>query len=80
MNGINLADAKARLSELVELAQHGEEVAILKRGKPVARIVSAAAPRVRIALADLRKATDGQREQTESAGELMRRLRNESRY
>lgn len=80
MDGINLAEAKARLSELVDLAQRGEEVEILKRGKPVARIVSAAAPRVRIALADLRKATDSHPEQSESAGEFMRRLRDGSRY
>lgn len=80
MERINLADAKARLSELVERAQRGEEVQILKRGKPVARLVASARPRRRISLADLRSVTDGQAEQAESAGAFIRRMRDESRY
>ena len=36
---LNLADAKARLSELVERAASGEEITIALRGKPRARLV-----------------------------------------
>ena len=36
---VNVAEAKAKLSELIELALAGEEVIIAKRGKPVARLV-----------------------------------------
>jgi prevent-host-death family protein len=36
---MNIAEAKAKLSALVEAAQRGEEVVLAKGGKPVARIV-----------------------------------------
>ena len=36
---VNIYDAKARLSELVDRAAAGEEVVIAKAGKPVARLV-----------------------------------------
>jgi prevent-host-death family protein len=45
MDAVNLSDAKARLSELVERAEGGEEVTITRRGKPVARIVAVEKPR-----------------------------------
>ena len=45
MRGVNLADAKARLSELVSKAENGEETVITRRGHPVARLVPIAAPK-----------------------------------
>lgn len=36
---VNIADAKARLPELVERAARGEEVVIARNGKPRARLV-----------------------------------------
>jgi prevent-host-death family protein len=41
---VNIADAKARLSELIDLALQSEEVVLARAGKPVARIVMAASP------------------------------------
>lgn len=41
---INILDAKNRLSQLVKLAQAGEEVVIANRGRPVARLVAAGGP------------------------------------
>jgi prevent-host-death family protein len=38
MERVNLADAKAHLSELLERAASGEPACITRRGKPVARI------------------------------------------
>jgi prevent-host-death family protein len=35
---MNIADAKAKLSALVEAAERGEEVILARGGKPVARI------------------------------------------
>lgn len=35
----NIHEAKAKLSQLVELAANGEDVVIAKAGKPVARLV-----------------------------------------
>ena len=37
---VNIADAKARLPELVERASRGEEVVIARHGKPRARLVA----------------------------------------
>ena len=36
---VNIAEAKARLSELVEKAANGEEIVIARDHKPVARLV-----------------------------------------
>ncbi|EME69218.1 hypothetical protein H261_14305 [Paramagnetospirillum caucaseum] len=80
MNSINLADAKAHLSELVALAEAGEDVCIMRRGKPVARLTSAGAPKKPVSLAELRAVTEAMVPQAEPAGDFMRRLRDESRY
>jgi prevent-host-death family protein len=41
---INIAEAKARLSELVARAEAGEEVVIARGGKPVVALTPRAAP------------------------------------
>lgn len=40
---VNIADAKARLPELVERASRGEEIVIARNGEPRARLVPLAA-------------------------------------
>lgn len=80
MNSVNLADAKAHLSELVARAESGESVCITRRGKPVARLSAAEIPRRRVALADLRALTEAMPVQAESAGDFIRQMRDESRY
>jgi len=42
---VNLAQAKARLSELVDKAEGGEDVVITRHGKPVARLAAVAEQR-----------------------------------
>lgn len=44
MQTINIHEAKTHLSRLVEVVAAGEEVIIAKAGKPMARLVSLAAP------------------------------------
>lgn len=39
---VALAEAKARLSELIDRVEAGETVSITRRGKPVARLVTEA--------------------------------------
>jgi prevent-host-death family protein len=80
MRSVNLADAKARLSELVERAAAGETVCITRRGKPVAQIIAAVAPRKPVDLAALRELTDAIRPQREGAREFVRRMRDGDRY
>jgi len=41
MESIGIYDAKAKLSELVELAEAGHAVTITRHGRPVARLVPA---------------------------------------
>ena len=43
MESVGIYEAKAKLSELVERAAQGEEVAITRHGKTVARLVPARA-------------------------------------
>lgn len=80
MDSVSLAEAKARLSELVTRAAQGETVQITRRGKPIAQITSVKRPRKPIDIELLRSVTDKMPMQTESAGDFMRRLRDDSRY
>lgn len=80
MERVNLADAKTHLSALVDRVGDGETVEILKRGKPVARLVPITPEKKPLDLALLRALTKDMPEQTEPAGTFMRRLRDEARY
>ena len=44
---VNVADAKARLSELIAAAERGEDVIIARAGAAVVRLIPVAAPTVR---------------------------------
>lgn len=77
---INLAEAKARLSELAERAAHGETVVITRRGKPIAQLSKPGTVRQAIDLDALRRLTKAQPRQPESAAKLVRRMRDENRY
>ena len=77
---VSIAEAKARLSELVETAAGGTPIEITKRGKPIARIVPIVPPRRPIDAAELKALTDKMQFQDEDSGTFMRRLRDEERY
>jgi prevent-host-death family protein len=80
MKTVNLAEAKAHLSELVDSAAAGESVQILRRGKPVALLTPVQAPRKPIDVEMLRRVAAKMPFQTESAGEFIRRMRDSDRY
>lgn len=80
MSTISLADAKARLSELIDRAEAGEEICITRRGKPVARLLPAQRARKAIDMSDMRAVTEQMPEQPEGAAEFVRRMREEDRY
>ena len=80
MGTVSLAEAKARLSELVSRAADGEIVQITRRGKPVAQITPIRPPRKPIDIEALRALTNSMAMQSESAGEFMRRMRDDARY
>jgi prevent-host-death family protein len=82
MERINLADAKARLSEIVDRVEAGESIEIVRRGKPAARLVP---PQQRrewkpVDVAALRALHARMPVQNESAGEFVRRMREDARY
>jgi prevent-host-death family protein len=77
---VSLANAKARLSELVKRAAAGEAVCITRRGKPVAQITAIDSPRKSIDIAALQAMTDTMPVQTETARDFIRRMRDEDRY
>jgi prevent-host-death family protein len=80
METFSLAEAKARLSELVARAAEGETVQITRRGKPVAQITAIESPCQPIDLEALRAIRRMSPKQKESAGDFMRRMRDEERY
>ena len=80
MKSVNLADAKARLSELVDDAAAGDPVLIIRRGKPVAQIGPIEKSYKPIDAAGLRAVTHGMPKQTESAEVAVRQMRDEDRY
>ena len=80
MRNVNLAEAKAHLTKLVERAAAGETVRIMRRGKPVAQITGIKTRAKRIDLSALRALTDAMPLQRESAREFVRRLRDQDRY
>ena len=80
MGAIPLADAKARLSELVDRVEAGESIDITRRGRPVARLTAADRPRKPIELAALRSLTAGLPQASESAADLVRSMRDGDRY
>jgi prevent-host-death family protein len=57
MGAINVADAKARLSELIDRVQAGDSIDITRQGKLVARLTPVSDPRRPIDLAMLRTLT-----------------------
>jgi prevent-host-death family protein len=80
MDTINLADAKAHLSELVDRVEAGGSVDITRRGKAVARLSAVATPRKRIDAALLRALTATMPAQAEGAADLVRSMRDGDRY
>ena len=77
---VTLADAKAHLSELTELAAAGEPVIITKHGKPVARMSQPERPRQPIDLEALRRLTASMPPQADEAAEFVRRMREDARW
>lgn len=80
MAAINLADAKAHLSELVDRVQAGESIEITRRGKPVAKLTAVTRPRKSIDPRPLQALTATMAPQPESAAELVRAMRDGDRY
>ena len=77
MQTVNLVDAKAHLSRLIDQAMQGEPVRIMRRGKVIAQINKITRERRPINLNALRALTANMTPQTVPA---MRDMRDEARY
>ena len=80
MNAVNLAEAKAHLSEFIDRVEAGDSVDITRRGKPVARLTAVTQPRQRIDAARLQSLTSTMPRPAEGAAELLRAMRDGDRY
>ena len=76
MERINLADAKARLSEIVDRVEAGESIEITRRGKPAARLVPPLPEKQPVDVDALRVAAKKLPYQHETGAEIIRRMRD----
>jgi prevent-host-death family protein len=79
MEAINLAEAEARLSELVARVEAGDSIDILRGGKPVARLTGVGTGRKRIDAAMLQSLTATLPPQGQGAADLVRSMRDGDR-
>ncbi|TGG95248.1 type II toxin-antitoxin system prevent-host-death family antitoxin [Natronospirillum operosum] len=77
MQVINVRETREKLSSLLDMAAAGEEIAIVRHGKPVARLVAPQAERVQfIDRSELKASLPPVKE---SAAEVICNLRQEER-
>ena len=77
---VNLAQAKAHLSELLDRVQSGEEVIVTRRGKPVARIRQAVPPKKPLSVERLAAFRAGVTHWQKDSAKLLREARDAERY
>ena len=80
MDVVNLAEAKAHLSELIDRVEAGETVEITRRGKPAARLTPIVPPKTKVDIARLKALTDSLPYQEIGAAEFVRAMRDAERY
>ncbi len=74
---VNLAQAKARLSELLDKVEAGEEVLITRRGKAVAHLSAVAGPKKPLPLGELAAFRATMPQLRRPAVDLLREVRDE---
>lgn len=74
---VNLADAKAHLSELIDRVENGESIEILRRGKPVARLTGIQRAYKPFPIDEIRKLTDSMKQSDVPAADIIRAMRDE---
>ena len=74
---VNLAQARAHLSELLDKVEAGQEVVITRRGKAVAHLSAAVAPKKPLPLKELAGFRASMPRSGRTAAELLREIRDE---
>lgn len=77
MVAVNLAQAKARLSELLDMVEAGEEIIITRHGHPVAEMRRITRPREPLHLDELATFRAGMMPLRRTSAELLREARDE---
>lgn len=77
MDTINLTQAKARLSELLDKVEAGQEIVITRRGKAVAHLSPSTGPRKPLPLGELAAFRASMQRLRRPAAELLREVRDE---
>ena len=80
MNTMNMADAKARFSEVLDRIENGESITITRRGKAIAEINPAHQKPERLTFDELEAFARTMPRQGQSAGDFIRELRDGDRY
>lgn len=78
MKHVKLSDAETSLGALIDEAENGATIEIIRDGKAVARIIPA--PKARVDVDRLRALAKQMPYQEESAGDFVRRMRDDERY
>ena len=74
---VNLAQAKARLSELLDKVETGQEIVITRRGKAVAHLSAVVGPKKPLPLRELARFRATMPSLRRPAADLLRELRDE---
>lgn len=74
---VNLARAKARLSELLDKVEEGQDVVITRRGRAVAHLSPAVCPQKPLPLRELAGFRAAMPQLRRPAAELLREIRDE---
>ena len=77
MDRINLTDARAHLSELIDRVEAGASIDITRRGKAVARLTAVTKPRKRIDAVLFQSLTATMPPQTREAADMVRSMRDD---
>lgn len=80
MTTYSVAEAKARMSELLDRAEKGEKVVISRRGHPVAELAPVKTFKPGVDFARLRALRDVMPRAKTPAGKLLRKIRDDERY
>jgi prevent-host-death family protein len=80
MNHVNIAEAKAHLSELIARAEAGETIQVSRRGKPVAEISAVRHPKKPLDVAAIQAFIDTLPPAARSAEDTVQAMRDEARY
>ena len=77
MDTVNLSQAKARLSELLDKVEAGEDVVITRHGRPVATLSAVSRPKQKLRLKELAEFRAKMPKSRRSSAVLLRQMRDE---